>query len=180
MLKKSHWEKFLTLRLTAVEVINSFSFGLCLFIVDIFPSGYDALENNINFSLGTIYSLSSGFWKAYWSAILNFFSRENKEIRAQQARTSVETVKDVQKDSSLKSKAEKERRLREKHSNNTKIFIDERKNAFMRQEKRREKLKKQHEAQMNDLVKYVQNVSTFKNCLYFTVDFLISSLGIDK
>lgn len=67
-------------------------------------------------------------------------------------------MKDVQKDSSLKSKAEKERRLREKHSNNTKIFIDERKNAFMRQEKRREKLKKQHEAQMNDLVKYVQNV----------------------
>jgi phosphatidylinositol phospholipase C beta len=82
-------------------------------------------------------------------------------MRAQQARTSVETAKDVQKDTSLKSKAEKERRLREKHSNNTKIFIDERKTAAFRQDKRREKQKKIHEAQMNDLSKYVQNVIFF-------------------
>ncbi len=87
--------------------------------------------------------------------------RENKEIRSQQARTSVETAKDVQNDKSLKSKAEKERRLREKQSNNTKIFIDERKTAAMRQEKRKEKLRKMHEDQMKDLSKYVQNVRTF-------------------
>ena len=87
--------------------------------------------------------------------------RENKEIRIQQARTSVETVREVNKDPSLKSRAERDRRLREKHSNNTKIFIDERKSAAMRQEKRREKLKKTHEVQLNDLSKYVQNVSKF-------------------
>merc|ERR1712156_140206 len=80
-------------------------------------------------------------------------------IRVQQARTSVETVNEVRKDNSLKSKAEKERRLREKHSNNTKIFIEERKAAAMKQDKRREKLKMTHDVQLNDLVRYVQNVS---------------------
>lgn len=86
-----------------------------------------------------------------------FFEKENKEIRVQQARTSVETVNEVRKDNSLKSKAEKERRLREKHSNNTKIFIEERKAAAMKQDKRREKLKMTHDVQLNDLVRYVQN-----------------------
>ena len=80
-------------------------------------------------------------------------------MRAAQARCSVETAKDVQNDKSLKSKAEKERVLREKHSNNTKIFIDERRTAAMKQEKRRERLKKIHETQMNDLLVYVQSVS---------------------
>ena len=92
-----------------------------------------------------------------------YFSRENKDLKQQQARTSVEIVKEIRKDPSLKSNAERDRRLREKHSQNTKIFIDERKGCAMKQEKRREKLKKQHEAQLNDLVKYVQNVSFYSN-----------------
>ena len=80
-------------------------------------------------------------------------------MKAAQARASVEVAREVNNDKSLKSRAEKDRRLREKHSNNTKIFIDERKTAAMRQDKRREKLKKIHENQMSDLTKYVQNVS---------------------
>ena len=85
--------------------------------------------------------------------------REIGEISRSQAKKSVVVNKEVYNDKSLKSKAEKERRLREKHSNNTKLFIDERKTAAMRQDKRREKLKKIHENQMNELTKYVQNVS---------------------
>lgn len=50
-------------------------------------------------------------------------------------RTSVENAKEVQTDKSLKSKAEKDRRLREKHAKYTKIFIDERKTAAMKQVK---------------------------------------------
>ena len=80
-------------------------------------------------------------------------------MKAAQARASVETARDIQNDKTLKSKAEKERRLREKHSNNTKIFIDERKTAAMRQAKRREKIRKLHENQVNDLQKYIQAVS---------------------
>lgn len=79
-------------------------------------------------------------------------------MKATQARLSVETARDIQNDKSLKSKAEKDRLLREKHANNTKVFIEERKSAAMRQAKQREKLKKAHENQGNDLVKYMQAV----------------------
>jgi phosphatidylinositol phospholipase C beta len=42
-------------------------------------------------------------------------------MKTGQARASVETAREIQNDKSLKSKAEKDRRLREKHSNNTKV-----------------------------------------------------------
>jgi len=77
-------------------------------------------------------------------------------MRAAQARASVEVAKEVNNDKSLKSR-DKERLLKEKQANQTKIFIDERKTAAIRQDKRKEKLKKIHENQMSDLTKYVQN-----------------------
>ena len=80
-------------------------------------------------------------------------------MKASQARSSVETAREIQNDKSLKSKAEKDRRLREKNSNNTKIFIEERKKAAVKQAKRKEKLRKIHDNQMNDLQKYIQAVS---------------------
>ena len=79
-------------------------------------------------------------------------------MRASQARKSVEVAKDIQADKTLKSKAEKERILKEKQSMNTKMFIEERKKAACKQAKRREKLKKNHDNQMNDLLKYMQTV----------------------
>ncbi|KAG1691076.1 1-phosphatidylinositol 4,5-bisphosphate phosphodiesterase beta-4 [Nymphon striatum] len=85
------------------------------------------------------------------------FDRENKDMKARQAKVSIETAKDVSNDKTLRNKAEKERRLREKNSNNTKKFIDERKNAAVRQGKERDKLKKTHEKQMLDLIKDTEN-----------------------
>ncbi|XP_015785059.1 1-phosphatidylinositol 4,5-bisphosphate phosphodiesterase [Tetranychus urticae] len=85
------------------------------------------------------------------------FERENKEMKARQAKVSVETAKEVAQDRTLRNKAERERRLREKNSNNTKKFIDERKNAAMRQNKEKEKLKKLHEKQLQDLTKEMEN-----------------------
>jgi len=78
-------------------------------------------------------------------------------MKETQAKTSVETAREVNNDKSLKSKAEKERILREKNSNMTKVFIDERKTQQNRQERRREKVKKTHESQMSELKRYVQN-----------------------
>lgn len=51
------------------------------------------------------------------------------------------------------------RRLREKNSNNTKKFIEERKSAALKQSKEREKLKKVHEKQLQDLAKETEFVS---------------------
>lgn len=87
-------------------------------------------------------------------------SRESKEMRSNQAKVSVETAKEVTNDKTLRNKAEKERRLREKNQNNTKKFIEERKIAAMKQEKEKEKLRKLHEKQLEDLTRDIQNVSS--------------------
>ncbi|KAG9510544.1 1-phosphatidylinositol 4,5-bisphosphate phosphodiesterase beta-4, partial [Fragariocoptes setiger] len=79
------------------------------------------------------------------------FECENRALKSAQARVSVETAKDVNEDRTLRNKAERERRLREKNSNNTKKFIEERKSAALRQNKERERLKRQHERQLHDL-----------------------------
>ena len=46
-----------------------------------------------------------------------------KHVIANKSQTSVETARDVQADKSLKTKAEKERIIREKNANNTKRWL---------------------------------------------------------
>lgn len=48
-------------------------------------------------------------------------------MNGRQAKISMETSKEVANDKTLKTKQEKDRRLREKKQNNTKKFLDERK-----------------------------------------------------
>lgn len=92
------------------------------------------------------------------------FDRENKEMKAKQAKISVETAKEVSNDKTLRNKAERERRLREKNSNNTKKFIDERKGAALKQNKEREKVKKVHDKQQQDLQKETESaIEVYKN-----------------
>ena len=87
------------------------------------------------------------------------FERENKEMKTKQAKISVETAKEVAMDKTLRNKAERERRLREKNSNNTKKFIDERKAAASKQNKERERIRKQHEKQFQELSRETDYVS---------------------
>ena len=47
--------------------------------------------------------------------------RENREMKSNQARVNMDTARDIQHDKSIKTKAEKDRRLKEKQSNNTKV-----------------------------------------------------------
>lgn len=91
------------------------------------------------------------------------FERENKEMKTKQAKISVETAKEVAMDKTLRNKAERERRLREKNSNNTKKFIEERKAAASRQSKERERIRKQHEKQFQELSRETDYVSLFLN-----------------
>lgn len=53
--------------------------------------------------------------------------RDSKTLNSQQAKISVETAKEVANDKTLKTKGEKDRRLREKKQNNIKRFMDEKK-----------------------------------------------------
>ena len=59
--------------------------------------------------------------------------------------------------------AEKDRRLKEKNAANTKKFMDERKNNMMKQNKKREKQKKTHETELDNISKYIKEVRSLLN-----------------
>ncbi|XP_040158951.1 1-phosphatidylinositol 4,5-bisphosphate phosphodiesterase isoform X1 [Anopheles arabiensis] len=85
--------------------------------------------------------------------------REIKELNSRQAKISVETSKEVANDKTLKTKGEKDRRLREKKQNNIKRFMDEKKTATIKQNREKEKLKVTHDKQLEELANDVQKLS---------------------
>lgn len=85
--------------------------------------------------------------------------RDVKEMNAGQAKISAETVKEVMNDKTLKSKGEKDRRLKEKKANNIKKFMDDRKNIMIKQSKEKEKLKIRHEKELKEIDKDLETVS---------------------
>ena len=85
--------------------------------------------------------------------------REIKEMNARQARLSVESMREVMNDKSLKTRGIKEGRLREKQQNNTKKFMEERKMAQIIQNREKEKLKMIHNEQVEELQKDINAVS---------------------
>ncbi|GFU32301.1 1-phosphatidylinositol 4,5-bisphosphate phosphodiesterase beta-4 [Nephila pilipes] len=92
------------------------------------------------------------------------FDSDNKEMKAKQAKVSVETAKEVANDRTLRNKADRERRLREKNSNNTKKFIEERKAVATKQGRQRDKLTKVHDKQHSELTKNTQGeVGSYTN-----------------
>uniref|UniRef100_A0A6B2EE24 1-phosphatidylinositol 4,5-bisphosphate phosphodiesterase n=1 Tax=Phlebotomus kandelakii TaxID=1109342 RepID=A0A6B2EE24_9DIPT len=84
--------------------------------------------------------------------------REVKELNSRQAKISVETSKEVANDKTLKTKGEKDRRLREKKQNNIKRFMDEKKSATIKQGREKEKLKLTHDKQLEELKHDIQKL----------------------
>ncbi|CAK9302716.1 unnamed protein product [Gordionus sp. m RMFG-2023] len=80
-------------------------------------------------------------------------AREIKNMKSSQARASMEAIKAVQSDKRIKNKAERERRVRELNSNNTKKFIDERKRIAMKHSKEMDSMKKVHQEEIEALEK---------------------------
>ncbi|RXM28903.1 1-phosphatidylinositol 4,5-bisphosphate phosphodiesterase beta-4 [Acipenser ruthenus] len=79
--------------------------------------------------------------------------RQSKEMRANQAKTSMENSKAISQDKSIKNKAERERRVRELNSSNTKKFLEERKRLAMKQSKEMDQLVKAQHVQIENLEK---------------------------
>uniref|UniRef100_A0AAR2L621 1-phosphatidylinositol 4,5-bisphosphate phosphodiesterase n=1 Tax=Pygocentrus nattereri TaxID=42514 RepID=A0AAR2L621_PYGNA len=79
---------------------------------------------------------------------------ERKEMKANQAKTSMENSKAISQDKSIKNKAERERRVRELNSSNTKKFLEERKRLAMKQSKELEQLQKSQREQLEKLEKF--------------------------
>ncbi|XP_034556094.1 1-phosphatidylinositol 4,5-bisphosphate phosphodiesterase beta-4-like [Notolabrus celidotus] len=80
--------------------------------------------------------------------------RQSKEMRANQAKMSMENSKAISQDKSIKNKAERERRVRELNSSNTKKFLDERKRLAMKHQKEMEQLEKNQKEQVDKLEKF--------------------------
>ncbi|XP_040017419.2 1-phosphatidylinositol 4,5-bisphosphate phosphodiesterase beta-4 isoform X2 [Gasterosteus aculeatus] len=80
--------------------------------------------------------------------------RQSKEMRANQAKMSMENSKAISQDKSIKNKAERERRVRELNSSNTKKFLDERKRLAMKHQKEMEQLEKNQREQLDKLEKF--------------------------
>ncbi|KAM9355314.1 1-phosphatidylinositol 4,5-bisphosphate phosphodiesterase beta-4 isoform 1-T1 [Pholidichthys leucotaenia] len=80
--------------------------------------------------------------------------RQSKEMRANQAKISMENSKAISQDKSIKNKAERERRVRELNSSNTKKFLDERKRLAMKHQKEMEQLDKNQREQVEKLEKF--------------------------
>ncbi|XP_037917736.1 1-phosphatidylinositol 4,5-bisphosphate phosphodiesterase isoform X2 [Hermetia illucens] len=84
--------------------------------------------------------------------------RDMKDLNTKQAKVSVETAKEVANDKTLKTKNEKDRRLREKKQNNIKRFMEEKKQIGMKQNREKEKLKVSHDKQVEELSNDVQKL----------------------
>uniref|UniRef100_A0A3P8RC94 1-phosphatidylinositol 4,5-bisphosphate phosphodiesterase n=1 Tax=Astatotilapia calliptera TaxID=8154 RepID=A0A3P8RC94_ASTCA len=83
---------------------------------------------------------------------------ESKEMRANQAKMSMENSKAISQDKTIKNKAERERRVRELNSSNTKKFLDERKRLAMKHQKEMEQLEKNQREQLEKLEKFNEQV----------------------
>ncbi|KAH0956604.1 hypothetical protein HN011_004935 [Eciton burchellii] len=79
--------------------------------------------------------------------------KDIKDLNTNQAKESVETVKEIMNDKSLRTKGDKDRRLREKKQQNTKKFIEERKTIEIKQGREKEKLKVTHTTEAQNLDK---------------------------
>ncbi|XP_052002111.1 1-phosphatidylinositol 4,5-bisphosphate phosphodiesterase beta-4 [Xyrauchen texanus] len=84
--------------------------------------------------------------------------RQSKEMRANQAKTSMENSKAISQDKSIKNKAERERRVRELNSTNTRKFLTERKRLAMRQTKETAQLQTAQLEQLERLDKHNQEL----------------------
>ncbi|XP_071488993.1 1-phosphatidylinositol 4,5-bisphosphate phosphodiesterase beta-4-like isoform X4 [Diadema antillarum] len=84
--------------------------------------------------------------------------REMKELKSNQAKDSMESTKAVSHDKSVKNKAERDRRVRELQSNNTKKFLEERKRLMMKQDKEKEEVQQVHSKQIEKLRKEVEKM----------------------
>ncbi|KAK6295483.1 hypothetical protein J4Q44_G00347090 [Coregonus suidteri] len=98
--------------------------------------------------------LLSGVQEQQTLSLKLIHERQSKDMRANQAKTSMENSKAISQDKTIKNKAERERRVRELNSSNTKKFLEERKRLAMKHQKEMETLEKSQKEQLEELDKF--------------------------
>uniref|UniRef100_A0A8C4Q3L1 1-phosphatidylinositol 4,5-bisphosphate phosphodiesterase n=1 Tax=Eptatretus burgeri TaxID=7764 RepID=A0A8C4Q3L1_EPTBU len=87
------------------------------------------------------------------SHLKSYHDRQSKHMRASQAKVSMEHCKVINNDKTIKNKAERERRVRELNSNDTKRFLEERRRLAQFQCREAEQLKQTQQEQLQALDK---------------------------
>lgn len=85
--------------------------------------------------------------------------RENRDMKAQQIKISLDSKRNVMNDPKLKNKAERDRRNRELKDYNTKRFIDQRKAQAQRNDRQAQDLHRRHEEEEQGVIAGVNRVS---------------------
>lgn len=70
--------------------------------------------------------------KTQMSALKTKLETENKELKQSQTKKSIEDSKLIQADKNIKTKAERDRRVKELNEKNVKVFVEERKRLAMK------------------------------------------------
>ncbi|EGT57035.1 CBN-EGL-8 protein [Caenorhabditis brenneri] len=81
---------------------------------------------------------------------------EGKDLKQTQTKKSMEDAKVIQLDKGIKTKAERDRRVKELNEKNLKMFVEERKRLAMKAQKHEEQLTKRHLDQLEQLEKDFQ------------------------
>uniref|UniRef100_A0A914VKT4 Phospholipase C-beta C-terminal domain-containing protein n=1 Tax=Plectus sambesii TaxID=2011161 RepID=A0A914VKT4_9BILA len=78
---------------------------------------------------------------------------EIKDLKLNQTKKSIEDARVIQQDKSIKTKAEKDRRVKELNEKNVKMFLEERRRQAVKSQKHEEQLTKRHQDQTEALEK---------------------------
>ncbi|CAI2354285.1 unnamed protein product [Caenorhabditis sp. 36 PRJEB53466] len=81
---------------------------------------------------------------------------EGKDLKQSQTKKSMEDAKVIQLDKGIKTKAERDRRVKELNEKNLKMFVEERRRLAMKAQKHEEQLTKRHLDQLEQLEKDFQ------------------------
>jgi len=76
------------------------------------------------------------------------FESENKELKQAQTKKSMDDTKYLQQDKNVKTKAERDRRVKELNEKNVKVFVEERKRLASKCRRYEEQLEKRHSEQL--------------------------------
>ncbi|KAI1723356.1 phosphatidylinositol-specific phospholipase c, X domain-containing protein [Ditylenchus destructor] len=79
------------------------------------------------------------------------FEGENKELKQSQTKKSMEDIKIIQQEKAIKTKAERDRRVKELNEKNVKMFVEERKRLALKCQRHEEQLEKRHAEQCEAL-----------------------------
>ncbi|VDN25903.1 unnamed protein product [Gongylonema pulchrum] len=91
---------------------------------------------------------------------------ENKDLKQAQTKKSMDDARSIQQDKNIKTKAERDRRIKEMNEKNLKMFFEERKRLAIKAQKHEEQLMKRHEEQHEQLEKDAQRALELEEMNY--------------